>query len=517
MKFRRNAERLRLRRVGHAARSDTENCSGREISVERGATLLEAALAATLFGSFIVLANHMVSEEIQRKRAVVLGRDLKLLTLAAQSYVSSEYELIRQRLLAAPDRDAASSIELADLVPSGHLPSPFASGGGHVNSFGQSYRLLVRGVNRSDASVPQATLTGADLDADDNGAIDGEWVDGDLSNGEFELEAVLASYGGSEIPPTRGNPAIVSSELATAGFVQEDGIARGPYGNWSLDIGEFSDLEGFPEKGRFASLVALSRYGVLNFPMSVSARPESGYPFERCYGLDESDAAFGDCKTGNRIFAEAVFKAHDSDGDGELDRFGTIRDLHYLAMAPAADAGSDGILDVFPAITGVLELACGGGGEVPATGTLLLDCPRVRLSGSADLDGELAVGGGIRATGSVGAERFTASALGGADLTKGVYTVELVSMEASPEVAKPECADAGSNPEVFVAPASFASPEGAPLVGIAGFAADSTSDASKWTIGMEAVIDRDSDGDGLADVIALAGAHDLALVLGRCS
>ena len=484
---------------------------------ERGATLLEAALAATLFGSFIVLANNMVSEEIERKRTIVLGRDLRQLTLSAQSYVSSEHANLRQKLFGAGGQDAELSIELSSLVSAGHLPSAFDSGGGHVNSFGQGYRLLVRGVNRSDNSIPQSTLTGADLDADGDGGIDPELIDGNPSNGEFELEAVLASSGGGEIPPTRGNPAIVASELASAGYVQKDGTAHGPYGNWSLDISEFSGLEGFPEKGRFASLVALSRYGVLNFPNADSGQPSTSHPFERCFGLNENSEAYASCIAGNRIFAEAVFQAYDGNGDGKLDRFGTIKGLHHLQMAPAADTESDGDLDVFPTIAGILEIACdAAAGAVPATGTLLLDCPFVRLAGNAGIDGELAVGGGIQATGAVDAERFTATALGGADLTKGVFTVELVSMDMSPEVAKPECADASSSPEVFVAPASYASPDGSPLVGVAGFATDSLN-STKWRIGMEAVIDRDSNGDGLADVIALESAHDLALVLGKCS
>ena len=494
------------------ARPGCPSKRGIERARERGATLLEASLAATLFGSFIVLANHMVSEEVQRKRAIILGRDLRQLTLSAQSYVASEYAELRRDLLVSQVADAAASIDLSELVAAGHLPSAFAAGGGHSNSFGQGYRLLVRGVNRSDSSVPQATMTGADLDADGDGFIDSALVDGDYSNGELELEAVLASFGGSEIPRTRGNPAIVASGLASAGFVHAGRSARGPYGNWSLDVGGFSGLEGYPEAGRFASLIALSGYGVLNFPSLDSrfAPSASGNPFERCFGLDETGEAYANCVIGNRIYAEAAFQSYDSDGDGDLDEFGTIDDLHFLRMAPAADSGTDGIVDIFPSISGVLELECPVGGAAPATGTLLLDCPRVRTSGSLQVDGA------VTAVGAVGAERFTATALGGADLTKGVYAVELVRMNESPEVEKPECTDADSHPEIFVAPSSFASPDGDPLVGIAAFA-DNSSDATKWVIGMEAVVDRDSNGDGLADVIALDGARDMAIVLGRCS
>ena len=248
-------------------------------SAERGASLLEAAFAIALFGTTIALANLILSEETSRQRDVLLGHDIRIMTEVARSYVNDEHRNLRDELASVSGGAAIMQVDLQRMSDAGHLPAELAAGGVRRNSFGQGWLLLVRGVDRADADRPAATLTVAEIDADGNGAIDEDLIDGSASNGELDLEVILATSGGESVPARNGNPAIVASGIPFAGFVQEAGTARGPYGNWEMDISAFSALGGYPGAGRFASLIALSGYGVLEFRGNGS--PAEGNPLDR--------------------------------------------------------------------------------------------------------------------------------------------------------------------------------------------------------------------------------------------
>ena len=498
--------------------------------VERGATLLEAAFVVTLFGSLLVFANMLLSEELERRRSISLGLDLRLTASAAQSYAALNYEALIERFPGLGDGEAMYSVGMQELASSGFLPDEFIENGEHRNSFGQRYRLLLRGVNRSDAGNPKSTMAVVDIDADADGNVDPALRDGNPSNGELDLEAILVTSGGDPVVPTSGNPAIIASEMASSGYIQETGIARGPYGSWQLDISPYSSLEDYPAKERFAFLVALSGAGVLKdgqFALSGAA----GHPLERCIGASRDRLA--ECAMTNEVHGEIAFGGP---ADAALVSKGlnTISNVYSIEMGQPVDSSKNGSIDLHSVISGLAELGCGAGASNSfISGTLIIDCADVRFTGNAEVSADLSVGGdaqiggdldidggidvgtAIEAEGAVSALRFIAGAIGDEDLTKGVHFADVVSMEQGVEIAKPVCEDDGVEPQVYAVPAAFGSPDGVPLVGLRAYAVES-SDKSAWRVQMKAIVDRDGDSDGMADVVELNSADDYALVFTKC-
>ena len=467
---------------------------------ERGATLLEAALSVVMFGSLLALANAIIASETARHRNIALGLDLGFMTESAQAFIAGEYETIKLGLAGLPQGEAAQAIPLQRLVSSGYLPNSFLDAGEHANSYGQAYRILVRGVNRADGNFPKATLAVSDIDSDSDGSVDGHLINGNALDGELDLESVLVSTGGRQIPPQHGNPAVVAAKTATVGFIQESNIARGPYGNWEMDIQDYAGLPGYPAIGRFVSLLSLSGHGVLGVGgnRTASGSGYSGHPFERCAGL--SGALLSECAENNAVYTEIAFDSSSSNPNG----YGKIDNVFTMEMGGEIDEDSDGTPEFHSAILDVSEISCPGGTSgTLASGTLLIDCPTGKFSGSLDVGA------------SVSASRFLARSIGGQDLTKGVYTARVVSMQPETAIAKPVCSDPGSNPEIFAVPAAYASPQGIPLVGVSAFAV--VNPDGDWNVRLEAAIDADEDLDGRADVVRLTSSDDYALVLTKCS
>ena len=476
---------------------------------ERGATLLEAAFALALFGSTIALANAILSEEAERQRDVLLGRDLRFMTEASRAFVAGEYEALRAELALLPGGDAMMEIGMQRVRNDGYLPGAFVGDEGAGNSFGQGWLLLVRGVDRFDTGRPRTTLAHAAIDTDADDQVDGELVDGNAANGELDLEVILVTTGGEAVPARNGNPAIVASGLPVAGFVQETGIARGPYGNWEMDISAFAVLDGYPEKGRFATLIALSGYGVLGMTSGGTSRDGSaGNPLDRCPGA--AGEVLDDCAGNNAMYTDIVFNPPADGWQGIQGDTAAISNLYGLEMGPPVDSDADGMPDMFATITGVAGLTCDR--EEPsglAAGTLIIDCQEAAFSGDVAVDGELAVSGLASASG------YIATSIGGQDLVQGIYSAHLVPLDPVPEIAKPDCGSEAGAAAVYTVPVSFISPGGAPLVGVQAYAED-LADPDKWTVGMKAAVGEDQDGDGTADVIELGSASDLVLALTKC-
>lgn len=498
---------------------------------ERGSTLLEAAFAITLFGSLIALANMLISAEADRRRSVALGQDLRITASGARSYVDREYDALEARLAQLGSTQAAFSVSMQDVADAGFLPQEFVRSGERRNLSDQRYRLLFRGVDRSDQTRPRATLDVADIDADGDGLADPALADGDILNGELDLEAVLVTEGGRPVPPQLGNPAAAAAESPAAGYIQEAGTARGPYGSWEHDISGYSSLTDYPAAERFAYLIALSGFGVLE-DGEFSIGNADGFPFERCVGT--SGTRLDDCATSNEVHTELAF-GNPASPAAVANGLNTVSNVYAIEMGPPVDADNDGSTDLHSIISGLAELKCGtGAASAFAAGTLIVDCPdaafsgRVRvgaalevagdaeLAGDSEIGGSLDVAGEVAATGAVSAQRFLADALGGQDLTEGVYFASAVSMGSGGEIAKPVCSDPGSSPRVFAAPAAYTSPDGSPIVGVRAYASDS-SDGTGWVVGMNALIDRDRNKDGNADLVPLSASGDFALVLTRCS
>ncbi len=469
-------------------------------TAERGATLLEAALALSLIASTIALVNVILSEEAERQRDVLLGRDLRLMTTIARSFASDHHEDLKTELAALPQDDAIMAVGMQRLADAGYLPAEFLSNGMRKNSFGQEWLLLVRAVDLADADRPRPTLAIAEIDADDDGAIDAELADGTSSNGELDLEVLLVTSGGEAVPARNGNPAVIASGLSVAGFVQQEGHARGPHGNWEMDITPFTALDGDPAQGSFASMIALAGLGVLdgNWPGS-QAGGQTGHLLDRCPGA--SGNLLFECLADNEMYSEIAF---DTAPDASPDQTAAIRNLYTLAMGPPVDSDEDGVPDILAVISGVDGIGCNE--TMPdelSVGTLIVDCPSVKMEGD------------LETSGSVTADSFYARSLAGQNLAKGIYAAHLVALDPEPQIGKPSCEGDAGSPAIYTLPVSYISPGGDPLVGVQTFAEDH-SDPGKWKVRMKAAIDADEDGDGYSDVVELNSESDLVLALTKC-
>ena len=484
---------------------------------ERGATLLEAALSIALLGSLLVFVNAMVAEEMKRQRNASIGRDLRLMTQFAQQYVRNEYDNLRHELATLTKTDAIMEISMQTLADKGYLPLTFLESGEHRNSEGQFYVLLLRGVSRLDVSNPKATLAVAEIDMDNNNQVDTFLNDGESTNDELDIEVLLATVGGSALLPQHGNPAALAANLAVSGFVQTEGLASGPFGSWSLDISPYNSLNSHPEVGSLVSIIALSGFGVLDFKDGEQF-PEianSGYPFDRCPDLVGNMLDI--CGGSNDIFTDAHFDVVDTDGDGTPDEFGEISGLYSLTMGPPIDGDGDGIADHFPEIAGTLRIACDlSGSDTVSAGTLLMDCSDIKLAGNVAIGGNLTASGNTTFEGNTTAERFFATTIGNQDLTKGIYFGEIIAMNGNREIAKPNCGDVGSSAMILVAPASYASPDGSPIVGLKAVAENIIAE-NKWVVRLQAALDRDIDNNGEADVVDLQSKNDYAIAFTKCS
>ncbi|MDE2738251.1 MAG: hypothetical protein OXH47_01880, partial [Paracoccaceae bacterium] len=458
---------------------------------EKGLTLFEASLSLALFGMFISLVNIMVSSNDQRQKAISLGKETAFITRSVQKYVGFEYDRLRDDLVASSSNQLLMSIGMDTINEAGYLPHAVLEGGTFRNSFGNRFTLFLRGVNGNDVTSPQATLSIADVDPDNDGRVEEHLLDGVIANGEYELEAILVSSEGKEVEPHMGSPAVVASKLFSAGYVQDKNTARGPYGVWEMDISSYRDLTHYPGEKQFVSLIALSGNGVFGYPDTDDDKEvETNTYLDRCINTLGSVRAV--CESNNELFTEVVFNSFDRDGDGFNDSFGSIRNLYQLEMGSPVDSDGDNIPDIFSVINNLHGIGCRSNNPNTTTDELTLDCPEVKLTGDAKIERDLIVGNQLTVEGDTRSQRFLAGALNDQDLTKGIYHAELIRMDGDTTIAKPACLDTGSEPQIFVTPAAFAIGSGHSLVGIRGLASE---EINSWEVGLKAIISHDSDED----------------------
>lgn len=480
---------------------------------EKGLTLFEASLSLALFGMFISLVNIMVSSNDQRQKAISLGREMAFITRSVQKYVGFEYDRLRDDLVASSNNQLLMSIGMDKINEAGYLPHAVLESGTFRNSFGNRFTLFLRGVNGNDTTSPQATLSIADVDTDNDGSVEKHLLDGVMANGEYELEAILVSSEGKEVEPHMASPAVVASQLFSAGYVQDKNTARGPYGVWDMDISPYRNLPHFLGKKQFVSLIALSRNGVFGYPDTGNDKEmEPNTYLDRC--INTLGSVRVECESNNELFTEIVFNSFDKDGDGFKDSFGSIRNLYQLEMGLPVDSDGDNIPDIFSVINNLNGIGCQSNNLNTATDELTLDCPEIKMTGDAKIGKDLVVGDQLMVEGDTRSQRFIAGVLNDQDLTKGIYHTELIRMDGDTTIAKPDCLDRGSEPQIFVTPAAFAISSGHSLVGIRGLA---TEETNSWEVGLRAIISHDGDEDGKSDVIDLVSASDYVQVLTKCS
>jgi cell division protein FtsL len=422
---------------------------------KRGISLLEGVLYLTLALSVLGFSASFISQQKEIQENIQVTSTLRELTDAGQLYLSGEYDQIRENLAGTAADPASTVLEdvitMQDMADFGYYPAAMVSGGEFEDLFEQNYAILVRGVNANDGSVPQATLTRGDV-VDGTGIIDPDMIDGDPANGEYELEAILVSYGGNLVPQLRGGPITNGTGRSSTGFLPErlpgdaDPIeAFGPRGGFAFDVTGFSDdilaSEGTaffpqPDGGRFISLLALSNYGALN---SAGLVPGEGGTtdgvFYRCNqilettGLDQNSSEYQDCLNTNEIHDEIVFNTSfdptfkaairnvneiefEADGTGEIQNLAAI----HCGTASGLPTSVDNLRINCGTTIGPFDTALlpgfgigdlGVSGTARVNGAFRVDSytslgANVDVDGNASIAGNTSIGGDATVTGNAG-------------------------------------------------------------------------------------------------------------------
>lgn len=470
--------------------------------------MLEGILYLGLASSVIGFSASFIMQEQRRQEEILVAREFSLVMQGAQNFVSARYEQILAQLYQEAldgGGEAVRSYSVSDLSNEGFLPVSFLDGGGALDRlYGQEFRLLTRAVLISDSNLPRGNLTVSDLDpSPGQGSIIESLIDGDPSNDEVQIEAILVSAGGVRIPTQRGAPITTRTERSNAGFIESGTEARGPYGVFSFDVSGFSGVSGYPTEteGRFAAVVALAGFGVLDASgMSTTLPPELdlGDAFRRCAdilsdgALDQNSPLYVECRdTTNAIYGDIVLVSYDSNNDGVINVFPSIIGPSRISMSP----------DTISAIENLRVIGCGT--VAPGTGSdteLLIDCALTRATGNLIVEGtvlgqefllgtsggvvplarEVSLAGGPEV--QVSADRFV---MGDTDLSTGIYDVQILS--SGDRIPKPVCpattADGAfeMEPRIYVVPAAYSDPAGRASVGIRAFAQDGPG-ADEWTV-----------------------------------
>lgn len=503
---------------------------------QRGISLLEGVLYLTLVGSVIVFSAEFIRSEQQRQEQIALGGEAGFLLERAQAFVADNHENLVQDLVAEasnplnPGSEAILSLGLADLSDAGYIDAAFLSGGAAATRFGQEWRLLLRGVDTADIARPRATLTEAMIVPD--------LLDGDPSNGEMVIEAILVSSGGDAIPDITGTGAAARAGSLGVGFIRssEIGVSRGAYGVFALDISGFAGLSDSPDPGRFASIVTLADFRTLLDGTAGEGGPPDA--LRRCAdilasGIPETDQRYIDCiEDGNRVYSDILFVNSDTTGSGFPDFFPRIAGVSRIEMD---DAGG------VPGIGGLRRIDCGPGETgLVAVGTLLVNCDTTEITGDLDVGGDLEVEGDTRSAGTMLSETRVAApefslqdasgspsdvilrrqtvagtpetqlvidrvllenGMGGLDISTAPFDMTVIppgSDASNPavEIPKPFCpattADGAfvMEPRIITVPVAYSDEDGRAIVGVRTLERE-TASGDAWTVRMFLFVDED--------------------------
>lgn len=339
---------------------------------KRGALLVEAALAVGIAISLIGLTISINAEQERRQDAISIGAEKKVILDAARNLIlDQEADLLQQLFVSAVDSGSTAQLSFTpqDLVNIGYIPTSFQPGALLDRLFEQDYVILMRPVFRDDVSTPADILGRDDMDPFGTGSINPLFIDGDLSNRELGIEAVLFTRGGQAVPPGQGNRVLSAVERVNAGFITDATQSRGIGGTMNFNITGFSDFPEFADigPGRFASPVSLGSIGAIgaNTPSNI---PELRETFLRCVGLVPGEQSFLDCIAAprNEVFGDIILRGSDTDNDGTEDRF--------------------------PMISGATRILCrdavGDPSDPVAIDAFLIDCQRTEINGVLDITGQ---------------------------------------------------------------------------------------------------------------------------------
>lgn len=413
----------------------------RQTRRKRGTTLIELVLYISIATVIMTFSIGLMREEQVRRERSTVAAELQQVTTAAQTYVSANYESIRDRLFTETPAGGAliKVYSMSAPVAQGFLPAIFAQSGSAPKSFVGSlhYGLAVRAVLRSDngyetGSFPETKSRTVDMTepGSDPPRFRADYVDnrylvdpvtGTVTNDEIDLEVLLITVSSDPcvIVPAAHGPRIVSqSESNAVGYVTGLGsgqsiptgcnpevannlawegidsgasamMATGPYGGWKLPLepykdltltaAEFPDRDGQVFNGKTA--VQAGRFASL---LALPKRPP----------LSESAKIARD--------GDSALRCKGVPPNSAQELACRQSDLMYADLSFTSwDSNNDGIRDKFPGllnvntldmgpppadgtaqITDVLSLSCTTGNTVPtAPGRFTVDCPQTQMQG----------------------------------------------------------------------------------------------------------------------------------------
>lgn len=461
---------------------------------ERGFALMEGILYLSLVGSVVVFTAQTLQEEGMRQEESLIADGLNMVQDGAANFVSENYDNLRGELFAASASggEAIMSVNMQRLADEDSVPEIFIQGGSIRNTFGQQYAVMLRAVDRRDGGSPQATLTRAQLDPASVGAIAAYWVDDDPSNGEMEIESLLVSFGGRDIPRNRAGRVLAKSGLQIAGLVKPGNLTEGPFGNFQLSLEPYQALSVYPEVGRFANLVSLSNFGVFGTEEGRNI-VDMDRALLRCADISPSSDpdAYGDCldNTDNEFMSQLVFRSYADDSGTTV--YPGIRGLTNLTCDdtdPASTVAPDALL--VDCSTTTFD------GNVTVTSTLTIDDGSGSTAGLSTM-GLALDGSNVLSTTAIGAGsearlEVDRAIVGGMDVGQFLNDPQIVAAEG--EVDIPACgtdeAGVALVPAIYTSPAAYADARGRPIVGVRAFA-EPGSTASTWKVRMISFVEED--------------------------
>jgi len=460
--------------------------AGRKLR-HRGITMMEGVLTIAILMSVMAVSVAYLNDERVKQRRLMLSGEQESLLIASRAFLSNEYHALREDLfeeVTSGSGRALKAYSVADLVDRGYLPAGYAENGGIVgNIFGQDIAVLMRAVMMDDTSNPAATLTEADMDTNGNGEIDAILTDGNALNGEVGIEAILVTHGGTQIPRGDGAEAVGMMTSSFGGFVLQTGTTSGPYANYTLDITPFSTLAEYPTQGHFASVLALSSYGVLDTNETMRDA------FRRCIEFDENSPEYLACLETNEIHTDIILQPYQ-------DEFGTT---------------------VLPALRGLTMLDCRDDGSAPAAAnSFTIDCASTNITGDLEVDGSASIGqttisdtaigyhgeniverktlGGTPQN-VMGADRLVVGDLAsGQDVSEAIFSSQVV--QAGSLVDMPQCpafaldGTTPLRPRIYLTPQTYQDPHGRPIVGVRAYAEEVTPNTN-WRVRLFSFIQQD--------------------------
>lgn len=494
---------------------------------QRGISLLEVAFSIAIFAALMGLVAMFVGEEQRRQTDTLVASEFARYLEAAQIHASGQRSEILQSLVdeaaTAPEGLAVLNLGMDSLAASGALSQVFVSAhdGDPLNYYGQSYRLLIRGVWEDDPQA--ATLTRADIESV-TGTLPEEWdANDDGIPDRMSFEAVLVTMGGETIATNRGGP-IASKVGGDGGFIRDGDAALGPYGSWILPLAAYDEVPGYTSsdaerRGHLAGLVALPGERQFGGLMINNGTGGEGGP------IDPTDPNL------DAFFARVVIpgnegRQNDVQVDLEFDSGARVirnRDGSPVNIANIRLAGDEpGLIEN----VGTLNCLPGPGSAATVSDEFHILCGRTVAHGSVDIQDDLVVHqtatieGDLLATRIVGIEGKlniagdTIFEQGNVDIADGNLTLsndkyavggdfilpdghslsqtpqDIVIVPHGTLIDKPVCPtvpDAGTGhgevllqPGIYAAVAASVDKDGVPLVGIVARAEDYST--TQWRV-----------------------------------